>query len=71
MEYLRFRRMIAPLVIEVLFWFGVVASIIAGIIVISLMRPTSPRDGIGRFRRSMAYSSSSLGHWLSVSTARS
>ena len=30
-EYLRFRRMIAPIVIEVLFWIGVVACIIAGI----------------------------------------
>lgn len=33
-DYLRFRKMITPLIIQVLFWIGVVVSIVAGILTI-------------------------------------
>lgn len=33
-DFLSFRRMITPLIIQVLFWIGVVVSVIAGLIMI-------------------------------------
>ena len=33
-EYLSFRKMITPLIIQILFWVGVAASVITGLIII-------------------------------------
>lgn len=40
-DYLRFRKMITPVIVEVLFWLGVVACVIGGLILIA--------SGAGRY----------------------